>query len=524
MGAVHPWRFCRRCLTAEGGLLLAILGIACSGSGAANIPPRAPAGPGVGTAAEAANRVVRLTADQQRAIPLRTATIQAGPVASVLKAPGRVAPDETHYAYITPRAAGVVRSVTAQIGQEVKAGDLLAVIDSPDVAQARLDLVTRTQAMDVARAKADWQDALYRSTNELIERLKANDTPDEIHRRFEDRPIGETRERLITAYATFRLAEVTLERNQELQAKNAISLSQYQQARAEYESASAVYEGLMDRMGFEAALAHTQARQARRQAETAVRVAIESLRVLGLTREDPELQAAEQRLAVASRPPSTLADAVQGDATTAAGPTGVLEGTQPVSTYELRAPFAGTILERGVVVPGVAVDTVHQLFTIADLSTAWIEVHVHESDFPLLAGTRAGRVAIRARAYPDRVFEGTVLYTGDLVDEKSRMVKLLARAGNAERLLKPGMFVEVRIRSEAGATTPRVPESALLTDGGVTFVYVRTGPEQFERRDVEAGDPEGGFVVARRGLKPGDEVVIEGGFKLKSEAIRLAGS
>ena len=99
----------------------------------------------------------------------------------VLTAPGRVAPNETQYAYITPRAAGVVRSVTAHIGQDVKAGDLLATIDSPEVGEARLDLYTRLQTLEIAQAQADWQEMIYANTLELLERLKKGETPEQIH-------------------------------------------------------------------------------------------------------------------------------------------------------------------------------------------------------------------------------------------------------------------------------------------------------------------------------------------------------
>ena len=124
---------------------------------------------------------VRLSADQQRAIGLRTALVTSGTSYDVLTAPGRVAPNETQFAYITPRAAGVVRSVTAHIGQDVKAGDLLATIDSPEVGDARLELYTRLQTLDVARAQADWQETIYRNTLELIERLEKGETPEQIH-------------------------------------------------------------------------------------------------------------------------------------------------------------------------------------------------------------------------------------------------------------------------------------------------------------------------------------------------------
>jgi multidrug efflux pump subunit AcrA (membrane-fusion protein) len=469
--------------------------------------------------------LLRLSADQQQQIGLRTAPVSSGYVNEILKAPGIVAPDETRYAFVTPRTAGVVRRVAARIGQEVKAGDLLVEIDSPEVAQARLDLVTRMQEMEIARAQADWQESIYRSTNELIAQLKADVSPERIHELFENRPIGETRERLITAYADYRLAKVTFERNKELQRENAISLSQYQQAQAEYQSAVAIYAGLMDRMGFEATLSYTKARQTRRQAETAVRVALERLRVLGIAADDAEVREVESRVGSPSKPPLTLSEAVKLDEDLSQGiMAAILPTDQPVSNYQLRAPFDGIILDRGVLVPGVAVDTTHRVFTLANLSNVWIEASVHESDFSKLAGTRDGTVTIRSRAYPDRVFPGKVLYTGDMVDEKSRMVKLLASAENADRLLKPGMFVEVEIESKAARPVPNVPETALLTEGDHSFVFIRKTPETFERRDVVLGERQGQQVAIQSGIRAGDEVVIDGSFKLKSEAMRLLGN
>lgn len=152
----------------------------------------------------------------------------------------------------------------------------------------------------------------------------------------------------------------------------------------------------------------------------------------------------------------------------------------------------------------------------------WVEAHVHEGDFDLLNGSRGGRVEIRSAAFPDRAFPGKVLYTGDLVDEKSRTIKLLAGAANPERLLKPGMFVEVRVHSTGGRPAATVPESALLTDGSAAMVYVRTGPETFERREVTVGSREEGRAAILSGVKAGEEVVSQGAYTLKAEHIREA--
>ena len=151
----------------------------------------------------------------------------------------------------------------------------------------------------------------------------------------------------------------------------------------------------------------------------------------------------------------------------------------PVSTYSIWAPFDGTVLDRETIVPGVAVDTTHRIFTIANLSTVWVEASVHESDFDMLARSRGGKIRFRSPAYPDHAFLGRVIYSGDLVDEKSRTVKLLAEADNPERLLKPGMFVDVEVISPRPAPAVLVPFSAILTQGGRTLVFVKTGPERF---------------------------------------------
>jgi multidrug resistance efflux pump len=148
-----------------------------------------------------------------------------------------VAPNESQYAFITPRAAGVVRTVNARIGQSVHAGDLLATIDSPAVGEARLELYTKLQTLEVAKAEADWEEMVYRNTNELIDHLRKGESPEEIQRRFVDRAVGENRERLLTAYAQYRLARATIDRNRELHAQKLIATKQFQEVTAGYEVA-----------------------------------------------------------------------------------------------------------------------------------------------------------------------------------------------------------------------------------------------------------------------------------------------
>ncbi|HEU5117500.1 MAG TPA: efflux RND transporter periplasmic adaptor subunit, partial [Isosphaeraceae bacterium] len=377
---------------------------------------------------------VLLAMDRQKAIGLQTEPASSGAMHEVLRAPGTVVPDENAYAFITPRASGVVRSVAAHIGQDVKAGDLLATIDSAEVAQARLDLVTELQELEIARTRADWQTEIYQATLALIERLKAGDSPTQIQEEFENRAVGENRERLMTAYAKFRLAEAVRERSEHLRQGDAVSVEDYQQAVAEYEAAMASYKSLMDRVGFEARLEYARLQQERKQAETSVRVARERLRVLGVRPDGTEPEVREGKV-VGVQPDGTLPASEDGAAQPTADlnpeeilpedtggsggvvePVGVhMEGDEsnsehsPISTYSIWAPFNGTIIDRQLVVPGVFVGTTNRIYQLADLSKVWIEVKVQEADFDELVTSQKARVQFTSPAYPGKVFEGKVI-------------------------------------------------------------------------------------------------------------------
>ena len=418
-------------------------------------------------------------------------------------------PTRRRYAYISPRAAGVVRTVDARVGQQVAKGDLLATIDSHEVAEARLALIGGLQKWEIARARAGWQSQTYEATCDLLAMLKAGAAPGEVHEGLADRAVGQNLERLITAYADFLRSDAKYARSVGLHGDGAVSLEAYQRAEADYHAAKATYKALTDSVAFQARLDHDAALLELQQAETAVNVARERLRVLGVP-PDGDDRPGLPGVRVACDGPAPDAE----DGGTAADPA----VATTLGTYAILAPFDGTILDRERVVPGVHVDRTHRVFTIADLSTVYVEVMVHEAALGELAGRGPGVLRFTTPAYPDAVFEGRVLYSGDLVDERTRAVELLAEADNPGRRLKPGMFVDVEVISPRTRPAVLVPRSALLSDDGESFVYVRTGPEDFERRPVVPGGREGDRRAVDGGVEPGDEVVVRGAFKLKATA------
>ena len=192
------------------------------------------------------------------------------------------------------------------------------------------------------------------------------------------------------------------------------------------------------------------------------------------------------------------------------------------SIYEVRAPFAGTIIERHITL-GEMVEPQTELFQIADLSRLWIWSDVFERD---LARVHLGDgVSVEVDAYPAERFEGEVVYLANQLDPDTRVARARIEVPNPDGKLRSGMFARVRISDphQAGgvAAAPAVlavPEAALQRDGERTIVFVALGEGRFERRVVEPGRRGGGWVEIATGLGEGEAVAVSGTFVLKSEA------
>ena len=190
---------------------------------------------------------------------------------------------------------------------------------------------------------------------------------------------------------------------------------------------------------------------------------------------------------------------------------------------QLTSPIAGRVIERDVIT-GQHVLPDRALFMVSDLSTLWAVLDAREPDLPFLAAGRA--VRIRTTVYAGRTWEGRILHIGDVVDEKSRTVKVRVNTPNDGSLLKPNMFVQGEVLGAVGAREVlTVPAEAIQTVNGEPAVFVRTGADRFALRPVEPGDRTGNRRVILRGLDGSERVVVTGAFNLKAELLKssLAG-
>ncbi len=190
---------------------------------------------------------------------------------------------------------------------------------------------------------------------------------------------------------------------------------------------------------------------------------------------------------------------------------------------ELTTPISGHVVERDVI-NGEHIEPQKTLLTVADLSTLWAMLDAREADLPHV--TRGREVRITTSIYPDRVWQGTVDHVGDLVDEKTRTVKVRVVVRNGDRLLKPNMYIQGELPDAVTAQDVlSLPQDAIQTIGGESVVFVRDGADKFVARPVEVGDRIGPRRAILRGLDGSESVVVAGAFSLKAELLNspLAG-
>ncbi|SHK58774.1 efflux RND transporter periplasmic adaptor subunit [Rhodothermus profundi] len=365
------------------GLLLTAIG--CQ-SGDADPPPA--------TEVEADHvEVVRLEQVDLEDFAIVIDTAGPGTLTFTKTFPGEVRVNEDRFAHVVPRLPGIVRTVYVTLGDHVEAGQLMAVLESRELAE-----------------------------------LKAN---------------------YLDALARLELARATYEREARLYREKVSSEQEY-----------------------------LEARQALAEAEIALRSAMQKLMALGFSQRYIE--------SLPDQPDSLL------------------------RVYQLRAPIRGTVVAKHIV-QGEAVEAFTTVFTVADLSTVWVDLSIYQQDLARIhEGQRVTIVGL------DHQEEGIISYVQPLVEEDRRTGLARVVLPNPHGRWKPGLFVTGQIMIGQQTYAVVVPRAAIQTMDDHPVVFVPT-PEGFMPRRVQLAAETDSLVALADGLAPGEPFVVQGAFTLKAE-------
>jgi membrane fusion protein, heavy metal efflux system len=189
-----------------------------------------------------------------------------------------------------------------------------------------------------------------------------------------------------------------------------------------------------------------------------------------------------------------------------------------IPRHALLAPISGEIVAANHV-EGESVESLGEVYRLLDLNQVWIAVHI--SEFDLARVGDAPGALVKFAAYPDQTFDvlgemnGRIVHVGRVVDPGSRTITLRYEVPNSQALLRAGMFADVYLETSQAIDAVVVPEVAIVMDNGRTVVFVLLDGETFQKRELELGIRDGGWVEVRSGLKAGERLVTKGAYLVK---------
>ncbi|MCZ6698732.1 MAG: efflux RND transporter periplasmic adaptor subunit [Planctomycetota bacterium] len=193
---------------------------------------------------------------------------------------------------------------------------------------------------------------------------------------------------------------------------------------------------------------------------------------------------------------------------------------EPGGTHSLlpvTAPFAGIVIDR-LAVMGEAINAYQPLFTIADTSTMWAMLDVYDAD---LFKVRVGQqILFDVAGLAGERFAGPITWISARVDPTTRTLKARAELDNPNGLLRANMFGRAVVTIRDSELMVVVPKSAVQWEGCCNVVFVRKSDQLFLPRKVRLGYSTDDYYEVLEGVNPGDEIVTQGSFLLKTEILK----
>ena len=398
---------------------------------------------------------------------------------------GEVRYDQTRFARITPRVPGLILEVPVNVGNQVQPGDVIAVLESVELGQAKSAYVNARESWLLANSDLERHHHIHDAIETLLAACAEQTDSEELRNRFAGARIGEAKSRVLSAHAQLQLTRGQFEREKKLLEGGITSQDAFQTAHRNLVQAEADFAATKEAIDLQMEKEHLALARTVNVAQIEMDAARRQIEVLGI-------------------------DAQQ----VAALDAGRVEA---LSRYELRSPIAGRVVSRSAVV-GEAGSTDNALFSIADLTTVWLLVSLEEDD--LAAANVGDRLLFTPDALPGQSFESALEWISAEVDDRTRTVEARAAIDNRGGFLRPNMFGRVRLVTNDAEELLTIPQSAVQTDGCCNIVFVKETDTLFRPRKIAMGSAASGYIQILDGVTEGQMVVTNGSFLLKTEILK----
>ncbi|GAC1472420.1 MAG: efflux RND transporter periplasmic adaptor subunit [Isosphaeraceae bacterium] len=387
------------------------------------------------------------TADSPPLARVTTVTPERRTIRRTSEQPGQIEAIEA--TPIHAKLSGYVRTVSVDIGDRVKKGQMMAALRVPEI---EADLKQKRAMIDQAQAEKKQSEATVEVSQARVTSAKAKVTEIQAGIRRSEADVARWRSEFTRIDQLFRERAQTGSLVDETRNKLKAAEATQEEVRAQVKSA-------------EAALA--EAKALREKAHSDVLTSVTHIEV--------------------ARFEAERAEAVE-------------------SYTRIEAPYDGIVVRRKVdtgqlTTPGT---TGEPLFVVARSDIVTISVGVPETDAPFVNPGDAARV--RLLALESRVFEGKVTRTAWALDPATRTLLAEIDLPNTDNALRPGLYTYVTIIAEEHGNALTLPTTAILKDGGKSYCLVVAGGRA-KRREIRVGLGDAKHTEVLSGLVEGEQVV-----------------
>ncbi|MFQ5451711.1 MAG: efflux RND transporter periplasmic adaptor subunit [Nitrospinaceae bacterium] len=427
-------------------------------------------------------KIISVSLQEMAAYNIQVKTAGPGNLETYVNLPGEIVVNADRLAHIVPRVSGIVREVRKNLGDVVRAGEIMAVLESSELGETMTEYFQRKLQLRIGQTDLARAQTIHDNTQRMLAILKTYPDPEIVLDKTKNLDMGRNRSRLISTYANFLLTRATFNREKSLYEKKISSQADYLIAQSEYKSAQAEYLSAYDEISFSIKRELIEKQSAVELARTALRAAQRHLHVLGISLE--EIQQLQE-----------------------GGDRGI-----KVARVEVPAPIAGTVIEKHITL-GEMLQRDAKAFVLADLNSVWVNLNVYRKEMPLI---RKGlEVIITAgKGIPDS--KGTISYVRSLVGEETRTALARVVLPNPDGLWRPGLFVTGKVAAENIAVPLVIPKTAVQNIEGKNVVFIKK-EAGFLPQPVTLGRTSETQVEVISGMVPGQRYVAQGGFTLKAQ-------
>ena len=490
------------------------------------------------------------TEAQANATPtVNTVSVTPPPPYDDLLLPGNI--QAVQQTAIVARSSGYLKRTFVDIGDKVRAGQLLATVATPDldqqVSQARAQVSQAQAAVSQAQANLGQQQANLAQGQANLSRAQAQYEQARTDLARARAALAQAQEasaqqnaQLAQAQANLNLARVTAQRYRNLLAEGAIDQQTTDQAVAAEQTNTANVQALAASLrasqansrAFSAAVESSQANvkayadgvKAGRAAVGAAAANVGSAQAAILASE-ANVRAAQANLARSNAlqgfqnvtaPFAGIITARNVDPgaliSTSGSPSGGSDssgiGSTSAGTTSLGNAASGSALSSGSS-PGTTgsggSSQASSLFSIAQLGTLRIYLNVPQTYLGVVGVGQQAKITVREM--PNQTFVGTVTRSAGAFDAASRTLVTEVRLLNPNGALKPGMFAEAHLRVPHPGSAVTIPGTALITNSGGTQVALLSRDSKIHFQPITVGRDFGQTIEVTKGLRTNDQIV-----------------